>query len=157
MQIPQSSTWSHPPKVVQPTCWYVNHFLVKLQNLNIPLNQPLRLSGGTNGYAALTGSGPIGVFYFYQGQFVGAETSNPSLSSPALIGAIPTSGGCSTYGQLGFTSSSSDKCSLRNTFGIQSDTENSQLGAQLVFNYVGGFYACGSGLDVSLHFVLVGM
>ena len=37
-----------------------------------------------------------------------------------------------------------------NSFQIQSDTENSQLGAQLVFNYVGSFYACGSGQDVGV-------
>ena len=37
-----------------------------------------------------------------------------------------------------------------NSFQIQSDTENSQLGAQLVFNYVGSFYACGSGHDVGV-------
>ena len=42
-----------------------------------------------------------------------------------------------------------------NTFGIQSDTENSQLGAQLTFNYVGGFYACGSGQDVGVDVQLV--
>ncbi|KIM36401.1 hypothetical protein M413DRAFT_449124 [Hebeloma cylindrosporum] len=109
---------------------------------------PLRLSGGSNGYASLTGSGPIGVYYFYQGKFVGAQISTPALSSPALIGAIPISSGCSTYGPLGFAGSSSDKCAIRDTFGIQSNTENSQLGAKLVFNSVGGFYACGSGLDV---------
>ena len=83
---------------------------------------------------------------------MGADPSSPSVSSPALIGAIPSSGGCTTYGQLGFFGSSSNKCSLRDTFGIQSNTENSQLGAKLVFNSVGGFYACGSGLDVSFLF-----
>ena len=43
---------------------------------------------------------------------------------------------------------------MYNTFSIQSDTENSQLGAQLSFNSVGGFYACGSGQDVSVMFYL---
>ncbi|KIM36402.1 hypothetical protein M413DRAFT_449125 [Hebeloma cylindrosporum] len=109
---------------------------------------PLRLSGGSNGYTSLTGTGPIGVFYFYQGKFVGAEPSTPAVSSPALIGAIPISSGCTTYGPLGFSGSSTDKCALRDSFAIQSNAENSQLGAKLVFNYEGGFYACGSGLDV---------
>ncbi|KAF8700502.1 hypothetical protein AX14_000765 [Amanita brunnescens Koide BX004] len=102
---------------------------------------PLRTTGGANGYATLTGTGPIGVLYFYQG----ALTAAPGI--PALIAAIPLSD-CSTYGQLGFAQDDSDKCALYNTFDIQSDTENSQLGAQLTFNYVGGFYACGSGQDV---------
>lgn len=58
--------------------------------------------------------------------------------------------GCSTYGQFGFTSgSSSNKCALYNTFSIQSNSQNSQLGAKLSFNGVGGFYTCGTTLDVS--------
>lgn len=36
------------------------------------------------------------------------------------------------------------------TFNIQSNVESSQLGAFLVFNYAGGFYACGSGQDVGV-------
>ncbi len=44
---------------------------------------------------------------------------------------------------------------MYNSFQIQSDTENSQLGAQLTFNYVGGFYACGSGKDVGVDIQLV--
>ena len=107
----------------------------------------MRTTGGANGYATLTGTGPIGVLYFYQG----ALTAAPGI--PALIAAIPLSD-CSTYGQLGFAQDDSDKCALYNTFDIQSDTENSQLGAQLTFNYVGGFYACGSGQDVSVIFRL---
>lgn len=87
---------------------------------------------------------------------MGASASSPSVSSPALIAAIPMSD-CTTYGQLGFAGSTSDKCALRDTFGIQSNTENSQLGAKLVFNSVGGFYACGSGLDVSFLLALVRM
>ena len=87
---------------------------------------------------------------------MGAPASSPTSAAPALIAAIPISE-CSTYGQLGFAGSTSDKCALRDTFGIQSNTENSQLGAKLVFNSVGGFYACGSGLDVSFLFVFVGI
>ena len=109
--------------------------------------QPLRLTGGANGYTTLSGSGPIGKFYFYQGKFVALD-STQSSTDRGNIGAVPLSSGCSTYGQLGFSPSSSDKCANYNTFNIQSDTENSQLGAFLVFNFVGGFYACGSGNDV---------
>jgi hypothetical protein len=67
-----------------------------------------------------------------------------------LIGSVLGSTGCSSYGQLGFVEgSSSNKCAKYNTFNIQSDPENSQLGARLTFNFVGGFYSCGSGQDVS--------
>ncbi|KAJ3566654.1 hypothetical protein NP233_g6863 [Leucocoprinus birnbaumii] len=104
---------------------------------------PLRTTGGSNGYSTLTGSGPIGQFYFYQGQLVAAG----STPAGALIAAIPLSS-CTTYGQLGFSVSNTDKCAQRNTFAIQSDSENSQLGAKLSFNFVGGFYSCGSGQDV---------
>jgi len=105
---------------------------------------PLRLNGGTGGYSSLTGSGPIGQFYFFQGNFVALD-STESSTDRGLIGAVPESSGCTAYGPLGFSSSSSDKCAIYNGFELQSDTENSQLGAALVFNFVGGFYACGSG------------
>ncbi|KAF7760999.1 hypothetical protein Agabi119p4_10408 [Agaricus bisporus var. burnettii] len=41
-----------------------------------------------------------------------------------------------------------NKCARYNSFHIQSNTENAQLGARLSFNYFGQFYACGSGEDV---------
>jgi len=64
-----------------------------------------------------------------------------------LIGAIPSSTGCTSYGPLGFTQgSSSDKCAKYDSFYIQSE---SQLGALLSLNFLGGFYACGSNQDVS--------
>jgi len=108
---------------------------------------PLRLNGGAGGYSTLTGSGPIGQFYFFQGKFVALDATESSTDR-GNIGAVPLSSGCSTYGQLGFSGSSSDKCAQFNTFNIQSNSQNSQLGAFLVFNFVGGFYACGSGQDV---------
>jgi len=108
---------------------------------------PLRLTGGAGGYSTLTGSGPIGKFYFYQGYFVVSD-STPTILDRVLIGSQPYALGCTPYGQLGSSTSSSDYCAQYNSFEIQSDTENSQLGAFLVFNYVGGFYACGSGQDV---------
>ncbi|KAF9542274.1 hypothetical protein CPC08DRAFT_756070, partial [Agrocybe pediades] len=56
------------------------------------------------------------------------------------------SGGCSTYGSLGFfPGAGSNKCARYGTgFYLHSNEENSQLGATLVYNWVGGFYACGS-------------
>jgi len=70
-----------------------------------------------------------------------------SMTQRPLIGAIPSSTGCTTYGPLGFTQgSSSDKCAKYDSFYIQSE---SQLGTQLSFNFLGGFYACGSNQDVS--------
>ena len=62
-----------------------------------------------------------------------------------LIGSQLFALGCTSFGQLGSSSSSSDYFAQ---YKIQSDTENSQLRAFLVFNYVGGFYGCGSGQDV---------
>jgi len=110
---------------------------------------PLRTDGGAGGYATLTGSGPIGQFYFYQGALTAAPRPGSSSTQKPLIGSVLGSTGCSTYGALGFTEgSSSNKCAKYNTFHIQSDSENSQLGAKLDFNFAGGFYACGSGQDV---------
>jgi len=66
------------------------------------------------------------------------------------IGSVLGSTGCSTYGPLGFVQgSSSNKCARYETFQYQANPENSQLGSRLVFNWVGGFYSCGSGKDVS--------
>ena len=39
---------------------------------------------------------------------------------------------------------------MYSSFNIQPDAEGSRLGAQLVFNFVGDFYACGSGQDVGV-------
>ncbi|KAF8326939.1 hypothetical protein F5887DRAFT_1164314 [Amanita rubescens] len=110
---------------------------------------PLRTSGGTGDYASLTGNGPIGVFYFFQGRLTASSPSGDTNTQRPLISGDPVSTGCTTYGPLGFVQgSSTNKCALFDAFQIQPDTENSQLGAGLTFNYVGGFYACGSGQDV---------
>lgn len=117
------------------------------------LLQPLRTDGGAGGYATLTGSGPIGQFFFYQGSLTAAPRPSSTVNQRPLIGSVLGSTGCSTYGSLGFTEgSSSNKCARYTTFSIQSNQENSQLGAKLAFNSVGGFYACGSGQDVSCLF-----
>ena len=90
------------------------------------------------------------MYYFTGGVLTAAPDSTTTSTQRALIGPVFSSG-CTAYGALGFTSgSSSNKCVLYNPFTIQSDTENSQLGAELVFDGTGGFYACGSGQDVSV-------
>lgn len=123
-------------------------------SLTSTIKKPLRTNGGAGGYATLTGSGPIGQFYFSQGTLYTLPQQPNSISPQrALIGSILGSTGCSNYGSLGFTEgSSSNKCARYNTFNIQSNQENSQLGARLSFNFVGQFYACGSGEDVSFFF-----
>ncbi|TFK35678.1 GPI-anchored small secreted protein [Crucibulum laeve] len=110
---------------------------------------PVRTEGGSGGYATLTGTGSIGKFYFYQGALTGAPRTSSSSTLRPLIGSVLGATGCSTYGALGFTEgSSSNKCARYSSFYLQSNPENSQLGARLTFNWVGGFYACGSGQDV---------
>ncbi|PFH53609.1 hypothetical protein AMATHDRAFT_137375 [Amanita thiersii Skay4041] len=110
---------------------------------------PLRTSGGSQASATLTGLGPIGQFYFFQGNLIAAPAAGLTSTQCPFINSVLGSTGCSTYGSLNFfVGSSSNKCARYTSFQIQSNSENSQLGAKLVFNYVGNFYACGSGLDV---------
>ncbi|KAF8954878.1 hypothetical protein BDZ97DRAFT_1915982 [Flammula alnicola] len=110
---------------------------------------PLRITGGTGGYSTLTGTGPIGQFYFYQGRLTVLDPAGTQMTYLTLLGFPLGPNGCATYGPLGFfPGASSNKCARYDGFQIQSDTENSQLGAQLVYNYVGGFYSCGSGQDI---------
>ncbi|KAF8884641.1 GPI-anchored small secreted protein [Infundibulicybe gibba] len=102
-------------------------------------------------WSSLTGPGPIGKFYFAQGKLVAVDpngppqTPNPTLTS--LISATLGPTGCTTAGALVFVqSSSSNKCARQvqpGQFVLQSDQENSQLGASLVPTS-GAFYACGS-------------
>jgi hypothetical protein len=110
---------------------------------------PLRTTGGTGGYSTLTTSNPIGQFYFSQGTLTAAPLPGSTTTQRAVLGSIPLSTGCTEYGPFGFVGgSSSDKCAKYSPFAIQSDPENSQLGARLTFNSTGQFYACGSGEDV---------
>lgn len=110
---------------------------------------PLRISGGAGNYATLTGTGPIGKLYFFQGQLTGQDPAGTTSTYRPYISGIPTASGCTDYGPLGFIQGSgTDKCAVFNSFQIQSDTENSQLGAKLVFNFQGGFHACGAGRDI---------
>jgi hypothetical protein len=81
------------------------------------------------------------------------DSTESSTEQGFIAAALISAGDCSTYGPLGFGSSTgTDKCGTFGTFGLQSDSENSQLGAALTFNSVGGFYACGSGQDVRYDF-----
>ena len=100
---------------------------------------------------ASLGSGTIGQFFFIQGSLVSGNQGNPALINTFQTGT----GTCATSGQLGFFGSTSNKCASRNTFSIQSDTENSQLGAFLAFNNVGGFFACGANQDVRWKFLSI--
>ncbi|KXN88393.1 hypothetical protein AN958_07375 [Leucoagaricus sp. SymC.cos] len=110
---------------------------------------PLRTDGGAGGYATLTGTGPIGQFYFYQGKLVAAPRPGSTSTQRPLIGSVLSPTGCTAYGSLGFAEgSSTNKCARYDSFYIQSDPENAQLGAKLTFNFVGGFYACGGNQDV---------
>ncbi|KAH9475100.1 hypothetical protein JR316_0012211 [Psilocybe cubensis] len=111
---------------------------------------PLRMNGGAGGYSTLTGTGPIGQFYFTQGRLTALNPAGSTSQTymPVLASQLGSSG-CSTYGQLGFVmGASAFRCARYDGFQIQSNIENSQLGAHLVINYVGGFYACGVGQEV---------
>ncbi|KAJ3502687.1 hypothetical protein NLJ89_g8770 [Agrocybe chaxingu] len=97
---------------------------------------PLRINGSSFGYSALSGSGPIGQFYFQQGRLRGHDTAGSTALQyfMPLISSQLTSTGCTTYGPLGFfPGPSTNKCARYEYFGIQSNIENSQLGAKLVW------------------------
>lgn len=105
-------------------------------------------AGSGNGVASLTGTGAIGQFYFYQGRLTAYD---PTTAYIPLINTQQTDvSTCAKSGALAFVQGgSTNKCASYSSFQIQSDTQNSQLGAQLVFNYVGGFYLCSNGQEVS--------
>ncbi|KAF9037700.1 GPI-anchored small secreted protein [Panaeolus papilionaceus] len=110
---------------------------------------PLRMNGGSGGYSTLLGSGPIGKFYFYQGQLTAVDPNGSTFTYRPNIGRVLGSTGCSTYGNLGFVQgSSSNKCAKYDGFQIQADPENSQLGSRLTVDFTGAFYSCGSGQDI---------
>ncbi|KAF8641746.1 hypothetical protein AX16_009823 [Volvariella volvacea WC 439] len=96
---------------------------------------PVRMDG------SLTGSQPPAIFYFKQGRLV----ATPSQGGPEFRPLIdsPPMGACATYGALGFVQgTSTNKCARYDSFYIQSNPENAQLGARLTFNWQGAFYAC---------------
>ena len=64
--------------------------------------------------------------------------------------SFPTGPTCSTYGPLDLVvGSSSNKCANHIGFGLSSYQYNSQLGAELVYRYTGGFYSCGPNQQAS--------
>ncbi|KAF8884658.1 hypothetical protein BD779DRAFT_1442999 [Infundibulicybe gibba] len=134
------------PGADTPLFYLVSTSLVGAENL-----LPLRTSGGSNGGSALTGSGPIGQFYFKQGQFVAVNPDDPTQSSVlnTLISGRPVGAGCTTAGALVFVQgSSTNKCARSDQpFSLHSDPENSQLGASLTLD-PGSFYACGPEQEV---------
>ncbi|KAF8641737.1 hypothetical protein AX16_009814 [Volvariella volvacea WC 439] len=107
---------------------------------------PVRIDNSIGGYATLTGSQPIAIFYFTQGRLVAAPPPGGNLQQLPIIDAQQIGNGvCTTYGAWVFhQGSNSNRCAKGNAFYIQSNPENAQLGARLTFDWQGGFYACGA-------------
>lgn len=104
----------------------------------------------------MSGSGPIGQFFFFQGQLTAAPIPGSTSNQRPLIGFLEPD--CTLYGPLGFAGGSdTDKCALFGPFGIESDPENSQLGAMLTFNWAGGFYACATSNGQDVGFFWLGL
>ncbi|KAJ2925994.1 hypothetical protein H1R20_g11103, partial [Candolleomyces eurysporus] len=107
--------------------------------------RPVRI--GPDGlYTTLSGSGTAIQAYFFQGYLTGALDKSGSPTYHPFLNTSPGEGGsCTTFGQLGYSGLgySTNKCASFSWFQIQSNPENSQLGAKLTYNYVGGFYSCG--------------
>ena len=120
------------------------------------LHKPVRLHGGSPSYnSILTGNGPVGKFFLTQGVLVSLDPSGSTLYPRPVVNSVLTANGCSTYGTLGFVQgASSNKCARYSTFQIQSNPENSQLGAKLTLDWVGGFYVCGVNKEVREPLVL---
>ncbi len=107
--------------------------------------QPLRFPSAGGSSATLSGSGSFPKWYFWQGNLVAVDPTGSSTPFRPLVDESPDGFGCSTSGPLGFVQgSSSNKCAKYGSFQIQSFVENGQLGAKLVLDFTGGFYACGS-------------
>jgi hypothetical protein len=97
-------------------------------------------------YTTLSGSGTAIQAYFYQGYLTGTLNKSGSPTyRPFINTQFDGSGSCATYGQFGYSGQgySTNKCASFPRLQIQSNSENSQLGAKLTYNYVGGFYSCG--------------
>lgn len=106
-------------------------------------------AGGGGGSASLLGSGTPALFYFYQGQLTVYDPNGNSFPYRPLINTVQGASGCGNFGALQFVQgTSTNKCASYSSFQLQSNQQDSQLGAELVFNYVGGFYACNSGVEV---------
>ncbi|KAG8969906.1 hypothetical protein FRC03_000152 [Tulasnella sp. 419] len=103
--------------------------------------KPLRVDGVDGSL----GSGTMGKFYFDGGK-LRADGINPPFPPMGYISLIYGGTSCGPNGPLNFlTGSSSNKCATSTGFSLASYNQNSQLGAQLVFNNAGTFYACSGG------------
>ncbi|KAJ3516880.1 hypothetical protein NLJ89_g859 [Agrocybe chaxingu] len=112
----------------------------------LPVRMP---SGGGGGVATLGASGVPAQFYFCQGALTVYDPNNNVFPYRPLVNSVQDASGCQSFGALVFVQgTSTNKCARCSSFQIQSNAENSQLGAELVFNYVGGFFACGSGEEI---------
>jgi hypothetical protein len=126
------------------------HALIHFATAFSSVFQPLRMNSAGSGSASLLGSGPPAQFYFYQGQLTVYDPNGNIFPYRPLINSAQISTGCETFGALVFVQgSSTNKCARSTSFQIQSNGQDSQLGAELVFNFVGGFYSCNSGQEVS--------
>ncbi|KAJ3538437.1 hypothetical protein NMY22_g5169 [Coprinellus aureogranulatus] len=91
----------------------------------------------------ISDSGAPAQFYFMGNRLV--VNGRQSSVNTRQVG----SGSCANSGQVVTTpGSNTNKCATFDTFGLESNRENSQLGAHLVFNNVGSFYVCGRQRDV---------
>lgn len=113
------------------------------------MRQPIRLSGEADPYSILNTGQPPAKFYFYQGQLLALDP-NPQFHNRGFVNTKLAGGTCTTYGEFGVIGgTNTNKCASYGTLGLSSNQENSQLGAKLVFNWAGGFYACGATKAVS--------
>ncbi|EAU82393.1 hypothetical protein CC1G_06703 [Coprinopsis cinerea okayama7 len=112
---------------------------------------PVRLHGGSI-QSVLTGTGPIAKYYFRQGQLVALDPNYPdgTLNWRPLVNTLQTgTATCATYGQFSnVLGASTNKCASYNSFYLEANPENSQLGSRLTFNWQGGFYVCGTAKEV---------
>lgn len=119
-------------------------YLISKTNGAIDNLLPLRISGGSDGFATLTGDGPIGKFTITGGNLA---ADSQSVSFSGFIDGSPLGSGCNPNGPLGFLLEQQimNTCAENETFEILSYSKEKKLGAQLVFNPFlgGGFYACG--------------
>ncbi|KAG8921761.1 hypothetical protein FRC03_003403 [Tulasnella sp. 419] len=96
-----------------------------------------------NNYAASLTTGTPAVGYVDGGINFRIELPNQTYG---YISGSQIANGCNPDGPLLFVvGSSSNKCAKGNPFAIQSYDQNAQLGAKLVFNWTGSFYACSGG------------
>lgn len=114
-------------------------FLVVSSNDPATNLKPVRYAA--NGYSTTLGGTGLPIKFNFAGGDL--QTSETVIHRGYI--SFPTGPTCATYGPLDLVvGSSSNKCANHIGFGLSSFQYNSQLGAELVYRYTGGFYACGS-------------